>query len=106
MLTAIKDLPYSKYAVDFKGMFESVRASCRGRSIALDIIKGLSFLHRHRIMHLDIKSPNILLTQNWEARIADVGLGKTIAGEGSIATQGDFLRSSEEYVIPASRRIR
>lgn len=54
----------------------------------MDIIKGLSFLHRHQIMHLDIKSPNILLTDTWEARIADVGLGKIVAGEGSIATQG------------------
>ena len=42
-------------------------------------------------MHLDIKSPNILLTQTWEARIADVGLGKKIHEDGSIATQGDLL---------------
>lgn len=39
-------------------------------------------------MHLDVKSPNILLTQAWEARIADVGLGKKIHEDGSIATQG------------------
>lgn len=44
-------------------------------------------------MHLDIKSPNILLTQTWEARIADVGLGKKIQEDGSIATQGESLRA-------------
>lgn len=39
-------------------------------------------------MHLDIKSPNILLSETWEARIADVGLGKRFTEDGSIATQG------------------
>ena len=48
--------------------------ACRGASIALDIAKGIHFLHSHKIMHLDIKSPNILLAADGTAKIADVGL--------------------------------
>ena len=49
---------------------------CRGAQIALDIAKGIHFLHSHRIMHLDLKSPNILLATDGTAKIADVGLSR------------------------------
>jgi len=40
----------------------------------LDIAKGVHYLHSHNIMHLDLKSPNILLAADYSAKIADVGL--------------------------------
>ena len=49
---------------------------CRGAGIALDIAKGLHFLHSHNVMHLDLKSPNILLSIDGTAKIADVGLAR------------------------------
>ncbi len=53
-----------------------VVAAYRGAGIALDIAKGLHFLHSHHVMHLDLKSPNILLAQDGTAKIADVGLSR------------------------------
>ncbi|KAK9812104.1 hypothetical protein WJX73_006928 [Symbiochloris irregularis] len=50
----------------------------RGKSIALQIARGLFYLHSNGIVHLDIKSPNILLTQTFQAKIADVGLARTL----------------------------
>ena len=47
-----------------------------GKRIALDIACGLNFLHTHRIVHMDVKSPNVLLGQNSTAKLADVGLAK------------------------------
>ncbi|XP_071687742.1 receptor like protein kinase S.2-like [Rutidosis leptorrhynchoides] len=49
--------------------------------ICLDIAHGLDYLHtkmsdEKRIIHRDIKSANILLGTNWEAKIADFGLSK------------------------------
>ena len=47
-----------------------------GRRIALDIARGLHFLHSRKIVHFDLKSANILLSRDFTAKIADVGLAK------------------------------
>ncbi|CAI9269152.1 unnamed protein product [Lactuca saligna] len=49
--------------------------------ICIDVACGLNYIHNkidddRRIIHRDIKSGNILLTENWEAKIADFGLSK------------------------------
>ena len=50
----------------------------RGQNVAIDILRGLHFLHAKRIVHMDLKSPNILLTRHGQAKLADVGLAKVI----------------------------
>ncbi|KAJ0613277.1 putative protein kinase RLK-Pelle-L-LEC family [Helianthus annuus] len=65
--------------------------------ICLDVAKGLSFLHTNEgelqeIVHRDIKSANILLDENFKAKIGDFGL--------SI-----FLSVSEEHHTPYSSII-
>lgn len=38
---------------------------CRkGHLVALDVIRGLVFLHSNKVVHADLKGKNILLTQN------------------------------------------
>ncbi|GJY57621.1 kinase-like domain, phloem protein 2-like protein [Tanacetum coccineum] len=50
--------------------------------ICLNIAHGLKYIHtntdhdKQKIIHRDIKSANILLGENWEAKIADFGLSK------------------------------
>ena len=48
--------------------------------IALDCAKALEFLHEHAaspVIHRDFKCSNVLLDQNFRARISDFGLAKT-----------------------------
>lgn len=39
-------------------------ACSKGHLIALDIVRGLVFLHSNKVVHADLKAKNVLLTQN------------------------------------------
>jgi TPR repeat protein len=53
---------------------------------AEQIAKGLNFLHKQGVLHRDIKSDNVLLSQN-NAKLADFGLSK-LAGKGASQLKG------------------
>ncbi|KAG5398001.1 hypothetical protein IGI04_019815 [Brassica rapa subsp. trilocularis] len=58
--------------------------------IALDSARGLEYIHEHTVpvyVHRDIKSANILIDQNFRAKVADFGLTK-LTEVGSSATRG------------------
>ena len=42
----------------------ALSACSKGHLIALDIIRGLVFLHSNKVVHADLKAKNVLLTQN------------------------------------------
>ncbi|KAJ0705054.1 putative protein kinase RLK-Pelle-CrRLK1L-1 family [Helianthus annuus] len=47
--------------------------------ICLGVAHGINYLHcdvgeGHRVLHRDIKSSNLLLNENWEAKISDFRL--------------------------------
>ena len=47
--------------------------------ICVDIAKGLAFLHEEstlKIVHRDIKTTNVLLDENMNAKISDFGMAK------------------------------
>ncbi|KAF9967213.1 hypothetical protein BGZ70_010367 [Mortierella alpina] len=54
--------------------------------IAKDIALGLAHLHSQGILHCDIKSSNILLTEHKEARICDFGLAIRVGESGQGGT--------------------
>lgn len=49
---------------------------CCGKNIALDVARGLHFLHNHGVVHFDLRSHNILLSREGTAKITDVGLAR------------------------------
>lgn len=71
------------------------------RKIILDIAKGLSYLHedcRQKIFHLDIKPQNILLDEDFNAKVSDFGLSKLIDKDQSqVVTR---MRGTPGYLAP------
>ncbi|CAM0943210.1 unnamed protein product [Alopecurus aequalis] len=74
---------------------------CTRCRIILDIAKGLCYLHedcRRKIAHLDIKPQNILLDDNFNAKVADFGLCKLInRDESKVVT---MMRGTPGYLAP------
>ncbi|CAN1232809.1 Receptor-like serine/threonine-protein kinase ALE2 [Linum perenne] len=72
--------------------------------IALDCARALEFLHEHAVpavIHRDFKCSNILLDQNFRAKVSDFGLAKT--GSDKILLTGripvDIKRPPGEHVL-------
>ncbi|KAG4168723.1 hypothetical protein ERO13_A12G042460v2 [Gossypium hirsutum] len=72
------------------------------QKICLDIAKGLSFLHEESsltIAHRDIKTTNVLLDSNLNAKISDFGLAKFDEGENTHISTRIIGYMAQEYAL-------
>eukprot|EP00884_Botryococcus_braunii_P019705 jgi/Botrbrau1/6418/Bobra.49_1s0034.1 len=78
------------------------RWSPMAAELALDIARGLAYLHSQRVIHLDLKSGNVLLTSGGKAKIADVGMARLMAESqthGSNLDVGTFAYMAPEIIL-------
>jgi serine/threonine protein kinase len=69
-------------------------------NIALGVAQGLAYLHhdcRPPVIHRDIKSNNILLDTDLEARIADFGLARVMIRKNETVS---MVAGSYGYIAP------
>ena len=93
----------SRHLFHWKSLALEPLSWTRRLSIALDVARGMEYLHnlaRQIFIHRDLKSSNILLDDDFRAKVADFGLVKLAPdGEKSVATRlaGTFGYLAPEY---------
>ncbi|VDQ07368.1 unnamed protein product [Trichobilharzia regenti] len=69
-------------------LYQSGRLSEKdARKFFQQIISGVAYCHRHKVVHRDLKPENLLLDSNQNVKIADFGLS-------NMMQDGEFLRTS------------
>ncbi|KOO53741.1 ctr1-like protein kinase, partial [Chrysochromulina tobinii] len=63
--------------------------------IALDVAKGMAFLHAMDVVHRDLKPGNVLLMEHWVAKVADFGTALT-----KYAGQAEGAAGTPPYMAP------
>lgn len=75
--------------------------ACRGFGLVLCVAKALAYLHDTAgIIHLDVKSQNILLTKdNCQAKVADVGLARLLGSKTHLSNTAPGGDSSTVWLV-------
>ena len=85
------------------------RLACRNNSLALtvsqriiimqDAVSGVAYLHKNGIIHRDIKSANILLDDEFRAKLGDYGISR-IGPQSSETTETSAIIGTTVYMAP------
>ncbi|XP_057733753.1 LRR receptor-like serine/threonine-protein kinase IOS1 [Arachis stenosperma] len=71
--------------------------------IAVDAAQGLEYLHhgcKPLIIHRDVKCANILLTENFQAKLADFGLSRSFLADGDTHISTAIVAGTLGYLDP------
>lgn len=83
----------------------------RGRLSSIEIrqvIEGLCaalcHLHRHGIIHCDVKPSNIMITSRGEVKLMDFGISRRTADDGPALPASDAELGTPQYMAPEQER--
>ncbi|GIV30361.1 MAG: hypothetical protein KatS3mg028_1427 [Bacteroidia bacterium] len=73
-------------------------------SLMEDVMNGLDTLHRHRVLHLDLKPENIFIHYEEDgtpvAKIGDFGLSRVLQEGSGMMSTASMVAGTPEYIAP------
>ncbi|GMH96392.1 hypothetical protein TrVE_jg1488 [Triparma verrucosa] len=88
------------------GEYGSVNAATK-KGIMMDVAEGMAYLYSRSppLFHRDLKSPNVLITINWQAKVSDFGMAKAdtsaiMSASYSMASAGRRGLGSTKWKAP------
>lgn len=67
--------------------------------VAIDVSKGMNYLHQHNIIHRDLKAANLLMDENGVVKVADFGVARVRAQSGVMTAETGTYRWMAPEVI-------
>ncbi|EGB06773.1 hypothetical protein AURANDRAFT_12262, partial [Aureococcus anophagefferens] len=67
-------------------------------------LRGLVYLHEHRVVHRDVKGENVLISDTGVAKLADMGASKRIHAEGTLLDTESSLKGTPYFMAPEQMR--
>jgi tRNA A-37 threonylcarbamoyl transferase component Bud32 len=89
--------PLHQYAANHSPSFAERIELVRQAALAL------GHAHEKGVLHRDVKPGNILVTREGQVKVADFGIGKLLAGSGSLTRTGQLI-GSPAYMSPEQIR--
>jgi serine/threonine protein kinase len=86
--TAREPLPFEELRVD------------RLRSALRQLAEGVEALHRNRVLHLDIKPPNVLVDTSGRVVLVDFGLAQQLAATSDRTVKNREVLGTPEFMSP------
>ncbi|KAJ8539586.1 hypothetical protein K7X08_013838 [Anisodus acutangulus] len=67
--------------------------------VAIDVSKGMSYLHQNKIIHRDLKTANLLMDENQVVKVADFGVARVEVQSGVMTAETGTYRWMAPEVI-------
>lgn len=69
-------------------------------SILLPTLRAMAALHERKIVHRDIKPPNIMVSQSGQVKLADLGIAKSEERLDNVRTAAQAVMGTPQYMAP------
>lgn len=73
------------------------------RTILLQVVAGLEYLHGKQIIHRDLKPSNVLMSRDALVKLVDFGIARAASGQTAVVTQlthTGMVAGTESYMAP------
>jgi serine/threonine protein kinase len=76
----------------------------RAIEVVADVCQALSFSHRRRIIHRDVKPANIMIDKSGSVKVVDFGIAKAMLDDEQSVTQSGAVIGTAQYLSPEQAR--